>query len=56
MALITVSVTSTVIENMVTTDAAIQSALTTGNNITSVHDVAVLPISNTKSKAVMIWS
>ena len=56
MALITVSVTSTIIENTVTTDAEIQSALTDGNNITSIHDVAVLPISNTKSQAVMIWT
>ncbi len=56
MVLITVSVTTTVIDTLVDTDAEIQSALSDGNNITTIQSVAILPISNTKAKAVMVWT
>ena len=55
MVLITISVVSTVIENMVTTDAAIQAALRATGDITNVYHASVIPISNTKSRVFIVY-
>ncbi len=55
MVLIEISVVSTVIENMVTTDAAIQTALRAAGDITNVYHAQVIPISNTKSRVFIVY-
>ena len=56
MALITISVTTTIIDITEDTAAEIQSALADGNNITTIQSVAILPISNTQARAIMVWT
>ncbi len=55
MTLIEISVVSTVVENVVTTDAAIQTALRATGDITNVYNASVIPISNTKSRVFIIY-
>ena len=56
MATIDISVTSTVIDTISTTDAAIQESLRAGGDITNLYGVSVIPISNTKSRVFIVFN
>lgn len=56
MATIDISVTSTVIDTLETTDATIQAALRAGGDITNLYDASVIPISNTQARVFIIYN
>jgi hypothetical protein len=55
MALITISVASTIIDTMVDSDNTISDAIQAGANITTCYGVSVVPISNTKSRVFVAY-
>lgn len=56
MVLITISLVSTVIDSLVTSDSTIQTALRATGNITNVYNLSVIPISNTKARVFIIYN
>jgi len=56
MALISISTTTVEIDNMVDSDATIQTAIRAFGNITTIHGLSIIPISNTKSKLIAVWT
>ena len=56
MALINISTSTTVINTLVDTDAEIQTAIRAYGNITTIHGLSIIPISNTKAKLIAIWT
>ncbi len=55
MALITVSVSTTIIDTLVDTDAEIQTAVRAFGNIGAIDGLSIIPISNTQAKLIMVW-
>jgi len=53
---ITVSIKSMIVDNNVTTDAAIATALNLGTVFTSIYGVTVVPISNTQSRIIIVYA
>ena len=56
MALIEISTTTIVINNLVDTDAEIQTAIRAFGNIETIHGLSIIPVSNTKSKLIAVWT
>ncbi len=56
MVLISISVISTIIDNLVDSDAVIQAALKPTGGITNVYEASVIPISNTKSRVIVVYN
>ena len=52
---LTLSTNTTVIDTLVDSDTTINTTLNAVGNITAVDGFAILPISNTKSKIIMVW-
>ncbi len=56
MTLISISTTTVVIDTLVDTDAEIQTAIRAFGNITTIHGLSIIPISNTKAKLIAVWT
>jgi hypothetical protein len=53
---ITVVVKSTIIDNVSSIDTAIATLLNAAITITAVYSVTIVPISNTQSRVIMVYS